>query len=499
MLFFNEDPNARVYRVEAGTMRKEYLYPSVDCLKDSKVDMFFVCPNAMRANFPSKVLQPITEGFDPALGVNQPYAEGDGSDWMYRQALNFLVLEKQGIDSNQVLLERAAENGLSAGISIRMNDQHGLWLKKSPMMSRFYIEHPEYHIRHMSPEPALDYAHEEVRRKMVDFIAEILERYPMEMLELDWMRHPPYFDIGTGKEHIPCLTEMTEQIHVLVKKAEQRSGHAIKLLAVVPSGITFAEDYGMDAVSWAKRGLVDGLILAPKYIRDITIDARPWRKAIGIEEFPIAIRIERACHPFPGAPMDDIPIVGAKMKPDMLTAITRGAAWSAYHHGADSVELFNYMAARNQPENAPIFSDCASLESLRGKDRSFMLTYNDLNMSDWLFFPGWRKDGVFERWIELELARGTYPYQLPRPLIPKVPTEFVFATGAVEETSAEISVTFAGLPENARVWIADVRCDFANGTWTAPKGTAFADDVCVRVESDSACRITSAVLDVKFT
>lgn len=498
MLIFNEDPDARVYRTEAGTMREEYLYPAADLLKDSKVGTFFVCVNAMRANFPSRVLQPFTEGFDANLGINQPYMMGETSDWGYRRAANFRALESQGVDSNAVLLKRASENGIPAGISVRMNDQHGLWLKKSLMMSSFYLEHPEYRIRHMSPEPALDFAQEPVRRKMVEFIAEVLERYPAESLELDWMRHPPYFDSGKGREHCGCLTEMTEQISALVRKREKTCGHGIRLYAAVPSGIDTALDYGMDAVDWARRGLVDGLILAPKYIRDITIDPRPWRKAIGNAAVSIAVRIERACHAYPGAPMDDMPIVGAKMNPEMLNCLTRGAAWTAYHRGADSVELFNYMAARNQPENASIFTDCASVETLAGRKRSFMLTYNDLDMSDWLFFPGWRKDGVFDAWVEQSLAKGTYPYQLPRPIYPGKAERFEFASGPVKESGARISVTLAGLPETARVWIAGARCRYENGAWYAPEGTVSEEDITVLAESDATARVTGAMLTVDF-
>ena len=210
------------------------------------------------------------------------------------------------------------------------------------------------------------------------------------------------------------------------------------------------------------------------------------------------MRIERACQAYPAAPLHSAPLDKVRTPADELVRLTRGAAWSAYARGADAVELFNYMGIGKDPRTAALLDECASAEALEGLDRSFFLSYNDLDMSDWLFFPGWRKDGVFARWTELMLRRGEYPYALPRPLRPGVWESFRFASGPCTEKGLRLSVEFEGLPEDARVQIAGADCVLRGGVREAPAGLYPPEDVTVRVCAPEECRVTAACLHVRF-
>ena len=500
MLIFNEDSDFRFYSIEAGTMTAEKLDIAVDTLKGSRVGMFMLCANGMKANYPSMVLDSYTDGFDANLGMDQPCFNGEIGEWGYRRAANIQALESHGIDSNAYLLKRARDNGFAVGMSIRMADHHGFYRKKSLFMSKFYLEHPELRLKTTPPSQTFDFTHAEVRDLMVRAACEIMCRYPTEYVELDWLRHLPYFEPGEGAQHRHFLTEMVEAIREKADWLEKVRGHKIRIYAVVPSTYDLAVFNGIDGAEWANRKLVDMLILAPTYLRDCTIDADSWKVHLDDPAFPVAVRIEHAYQAYPGAPEQGGTMPEMKKCIENTVRYTRGAAWSAYYRGAKDIEFFNYNRPRNAPEGAPLFADCSSKESLLGKERWFMISYNDLDMPYNLHCTGWRQPGVFPKYIAESLADGSYPYQLPRPVKPGAAEKFVFPSGPVPEKEAHLQVCFTGVPQNARVTLSGSEGVFNGSGWDFPAGTAVAGDAEVSVANTAQEEyyVTEAVLKVLF-
>lgn len=500
MLIFNEDSDFRFYSVEAGTMTAGKLDIAVDTLKGSRVGMFMLCANGMKANYPSMVLDSYTDGFDANLGMDQPCFNGEIGEWGYRRAANIQALESHGIDSNAYLLKRARDNGFAVGMSIRMADHHGFYRKKSLFMSKFYLEHPELRLKTTPPSQTFDFTHAEVRDLMVRAACEIMCRYPTEYVELDWLRHLPYFEPGEGAQHRHFLTEMVEAIREKADYLEKVRGHKIKIYAVVPSTCELAVFNGIDGAEWANRKLVDMLILAPTYLRDCTIDADSWKVHLDDPAFPVAVRIEHAYQAYPGAPEQGGTMPEMKKCIENTVRYTRGAAWSAYCRGAKDIEFFNYNRPRNEPEGAPLFADCSSKESLLGKERWFMISYNDLDMPYNLHCTGWRQPGVFPKYIAESLADGSYPYQLPRPVKPGTAEKFVFPSGPVPEKEARLQVCFTGVPQGARVTLAGAEGVFNGSGWDFPAGTVVTGDAEVAVANTAQEEyfVTEAVLKVLF-
>ncbi|MBQ9500601.1 MAG: hypothetical protein IJU70_00445 [Lentisphaeria bacterium] len=500
MLIFNEDSDFRFYSVEAGTMTAEKLNIAVDTLKGSRVGMFMLCANGMKANYPSMVLDSYTDGFDANLGMDQPCFNGEIGEWGYRRAANIQALESHGIDSNAYLLKRARDNGLAVGMTIRMADHHGFYRKKSLFMSKFYLEHPELRLKTTPPSQTFDFTHAEVRDLMVRAACEIMCRYPTEYVELDWLRHLPYFEPGEGAQHRHFLTEMVEAVREKADWLEKVRGHKIRIYAVVPSTYDLAVFNGIDGAEWANRKLVDMLILAPTYLRDCTIDADSWKAHLDDPDFPVGVRIEHAYQAYPGAPEQSGTMPEMKKCIGNTVRYTRGAAWSAYCRGAKDIEFFNYNRPRDTPEGAPLFADCSSKESLLGKERWFMISYNDLDMPYNLHCTGWRQPGVFPKYIAESLADGSYPYQLPRPVKPGKTEKFVFPSGPVPEKEARLQVCFTGVPQGARVTLGGAEGVFSGAGWDFPAGTAVSGDAEVGVTNTAQEEyyITEAVLKVLF-
>ena len=186
--------------------------------------VFCVC--SKRTNYASDVWEPWWSGFDPELGVDQPFFKGTPADeaahWhpLVKQYLDF---HARGLDYPAVAIRLSRGCGLSPWLSVRMNDvhngpqaghfKHGSFVKAHPEFRR-KIGHSDY------SSYALDYAREEVREHYLKLIRELLARYDMDGLELDFMREPFLFSDGEEAAGARILTGwLTEKVRPLVAEA----------------------------------------------------------------------------------------------------------------------------------------------------------------------------------------------------------------------------------------------------------------------------------------
>ena len=97
----------------------------------------------------------------------------------------------------------------------------------------------------------------------------------------------------------------------------------------------------MDAVLWAKEGLVDLIVPCPFWTSsDFDIPVELWHQRLGdtAKTVVVAPGLEFNARPWPG---------GQAAANDLASA--RGFAASAYHRGADSIYLFNWMDSQTRP------------------------------------------------------------------------------------------------------------------------------------------------------
>jgi hypothetical protein len=449
MILFDEDSDSRYYRVEAGTMTTADLDPLVDRLAGGHTGVFVIGVNAQRACFPSKVCESYLDGFDMAGGVTQPWMEGFSKDlWSYRRSANMKVLEKQGIDSSRYLIDKARAAGMQAWCTIRMNDQHCTYFQRHPIHTNYWMDHPELRVQSLAPEGGFDYAHACVRNHFADFVCEVIDYYDADGFVIDWLRQLIYFDEGQGEAHIHDINAMMERFRRHADVVGARRGKRIEIIGRVPTTIRMSRFHGFDGVEWAKRGWVDRLVLSPRYIRDYDIDPRPWKAAIGNQDFPVSVCIEHAYQPYPGFPPDKEQGVWLDEPYDeRQIPFVRGACRAALARGSDGVYLFNFMAPRNKPGFECLFRECGDFNTLVGKECAFDITYDDADMREADFLNGWRAgttDAFFAGWRAARRAAGNYPYQLPLPLLPGESGTLRFNTGPVPEKNPQVVVRLCG-------------------------------------------------------
>jgi len=425
-ILYNEDDSHRFVLDPPGKMKPERLDQLVDELADSQVSVMLICCNAKKTGFASKAWDAHCKGFDPAKGNDQPYF-GDlplhdrqgNRQWAH----NLKAMLDAGVDPMQRMIDRCRQRRISPWVSIRMNDVHDAHLLRSPLHSQFWMEHHEYW-RYPNRFTAwndrcFNYGLKPVRDHMMALVREVCDRYDMDGLELDWNRFPLHFREGEEIEQGKTLTEWMGTVREVVRAAEKKWKHPIRLVARVPARPEVAYGTGLDAVTWAKRGLVDHLVVAPFFsTTDYDIPVERWLELLKGTGVGVTAGLEIRVEPYPGAPT--LPNTPERR---------RGAAMAHLARGSQGIYVFNYFEGRSEAgsELWQLFNEMASIEKLAARDRSYVVTFVDIAI------PG-----------------KPIPPALPKRLAPKESAEFKLFVGPKPLPAAKGEVQLTLKPEKPK-------------------------------------------------
>lgn len=343
------------------------LHEMIDEYADTQVSHLFLNTNYQRACFPSKV-------WDSYWDVEDP--DTQTSDWRRCAWL----IHRHDIDLYAECIEHARHRGMSPWVSMRMNDTH--YTDDPNAANTFWQEHPEYRCKHL---PGFDFSFEAVRTHHLALVEELLDRYDVDGIELDWMRFAnQHFNRGKGETYRRHLTTMMHSVRRLAEQASQRRGHPVQVAVRVPALPGVALGFGIDAVVWTQEGLVDLLTLSQQWRPvDTDVPVEVWRKRIGAID-----------HPYTLAVATDIWVFGAPDGPMMLNELEsmRGFTASMLDRGADQIYLFNHFnlndfghaiprpdgGTDHTNEHRAILSQAGRLETVLDKPRRHVLSYHDL-------------------------------------------------------------------------------------------------------------------------
>jgi hypothetical protein len=210
---------------------------------------------------------------------------GNATDWQVKENLESLL--RQGTDPFRVVLERGLEKGLKVYPDIRVYDcQTGIDL--DPMNRA----HPQWRIgEHARHGPAallygervtkeyhnenytwqLDFAHPQVRQRTIDIAEEILTRYEVEGLQLDFERRPHFFRPDAAVENRHLMTDMLRAIRHRARHAEGKRDRPVEVLCRVWANLEDCWHLGLDVRTWVEEGLID--LIIPTHHICFAIDA----------------------------------------------------------------------------------------------------------------------------------------------------------------------------------------------------------------------------------
>ena len=367
-LILNEDDSHFFGSRSAEQMTIEGLHAFVDQYTNTAVTHLFLCPNAMKSSYCSRVRDAIWE-----LSAGQKPPD---NEFAKKWCANARLLDERGLDPYAVWIARCREKKISPWLSMRMNDVHNVDDVDNYIHSSFWRKHPEYWRVPGGKgwtDRALDYGIPEVREHAMAYVRELLERYDPDGLELDWMRFGYHFRPGKEAEGAVLLTQFMRDVRGLTRQWSKKHGHAIKLGARVPTLPDAAKGLGMDGVAWVREGLVDMLVPTPFWATtEFDIPIELWREQIGsaAKNIVLAAGAEILVRAYPAAKPIEADITS-----------TRGFAAAGLYRGADSIYLFNYMdpgpMIGGRDAYQTLLQEGLSLKTVTMKPRRHIVTYRD--------------------------------------------------------------------------------------------------------------------------
>jgi len=364
MVIVNIDNDSFFKRPSAG-MTVPDLERFIDQYAESAVTHLFLCPNGQRTSYRSKVHDAIWD----------PLFEGGYSDNIW--AKNCRILFEAGIDPYSVWIRRCREKGISPWLTVRMNDCHFADNLNYFRSSRFWRSHPElWRIPHLKEceiwsDRALNYAHSEVREFQMALIRELLERYDVDGIELDWMRFEEHLTPGKEVEEAHFLTEFTEKTRKEICLTEKRLGHRIQLGCRVPASPEQCRAKGYAVDQWVKEKLVDMVIPSCFYASDEPdFSKAEWHDFLGAD-VPVIPSTEDGTAFYSGGP-----------RLNKWAIDYRGFFDRMYQRGFDSFYLFNFPYSLLRSQEMRL--DCLSAIS--------EVTPEAVAMAPRRYRPGFRDD-----------------------------------------------------------------------------------------------------------
>ena len=256
-------------------------------------------------------------------------------DLFPRPANDFLynALQKLGDrDRMQVVVDQCHRRRIKCIANLRMNDRH----RVTAYVKELYRRHPEWRLK--SPagafserKGALDFKYKGVRDQLLAFTAELLERYDVDGIELDYMRMCHMFEPTEAKQHAHLLTEMMRLMRARLSVAARRRNRESLVLGVrIPSSLEECDALGYEVKTWIRDGLVDYVTPADFWSTDFV--ART-------EDFA-ALTSQTSCKVYPSlSPTSSFP-----GESGYLTAAQyRAAANNFYAFGADGLSAYNFF------------------------------------------------------------------------------------------------------------------------------------------------------------
>ncbi len=176
-----------------------------------------------------------------------------------------------------------------------------------------------------------NWAEAEIRDRFLGRFNEVLTRYDVDGLELDFCRNFPFFRRFQGFKHVDTMNRFMEEASDIVRRHAERKGKEIKLMCRVASSLDACAEQGLDAEHWIREGFAD--IVAISSMGHWQLENDVARAVAAAEKSGTLIYVGSSVVPR-ASPQEGYE--------SGQPTVRRGIALNAYRQGAAGVHLFNY-------------------------------------------------------------------------------------------------------------------------------------------------------------
>ncbi len=342
------------------------------------VEAVFYNLNFQRCFWPTKVGTPYWK--DLAIDASgrltcrgEALADCDGEEEYRRMFLTAVPMWEKFPEFLRYRYEYCHGKGVEMWHSLRVDDCHHVQRggEKRPQHGDLWLSRPdlrraEYRSawRRDWSDRALDYGSREVRDYHLGLVRELMEGYEADGLELDFMRHAPFFKPGYDEFNAPLLTDFVRDVRLVCDEAERKWGHRMRIAVRVPAYPSDAIGLGMDVHAWCAEKLVDVVIPSPAGLETVgDTQVALWRV---VAPPPVVL-----------APCIDY-VMQMRWDWRMLfnTPCDLGFAASFYQQGADAVYAYNHYPRDREthPDMPDFFAAAGDREKVAALPRRCVLT-----------------------------------------------------------------------------------------------------------------------------
>lgn len=291
--------------------------------------------------------------------------------WRMRETLRYL--DSLGTDPLSIVSNACHQRNIACQFSLRMNDAHHTYTRSDgslyfpELYSPWFDAHPEALLENRQ----LDYAHSDVHTYRIAQITEVLEKYNIDGIDLDFTRFKPFFKPGLAEAGMPAMTEL------LCKLRELTGRYNKTLSARFEYSPASCIESGLDVENWLNMGLLNQITLGG--IGDHTPDAPSiwWTEHAhphGCKVFP---GIEGQLHWLANSGGGGIGIRPGDGADDGYgppsIEYMRAVASVHYMNDADGLSMFNFTCA-DGPFPRSAFVELADPEAMKFKDKQYVGT-----------------------------------------------------------------------------------------------------------------------------
>lgn len=186
-------------------------------------------------------------------------------DWTY-------MLADTEMDCIETQIDFCQKNDIEFMWSMRMNDCHDSDYEESEL-DPFKQEHLDWLIGRKADAfltmkygaqwwSALDYGEAGVRQKVYNIIKDVVTRYDVDGIQLDFSRYPLYFRqvCQTGNatpENLERMNNLIRSIRTMMDQVSIERNKPLLLALYVPDSIGFCTALGLDINTWLEEDLID--------------------------------------------------------------------------------------------------------------------------------------------------------------------------------------------------------------------------------------------------
>lgn len=240
------------------------------------------------------------------------------------QHQRFVSMMDAGITPLEVLIEQTHRRGMAFVAKFRMNDRHG----NGDQGARFILDNPSWQLEEFPG--GQDFSFEPVRDYVFSVADEVVERFDVDGLLFNYIRHGHCFPTDVARDRQIVMTEFLRRIREMLDQRGAQQRKTLTLGVMIPQRLGECHNLGFDIPTWVREGIVNYICPCDFHFADFNAS---------YEEFSQLTR-GSDCLLYPTlSPMLCRGDAATLLRPENYRAL----AQNFYGAGADGVSVFNYQ------------------------------------------------------------------------------------------------------------------------------------------------------------